>query len=113
MGAQSLIKNLQKVSDNFSNSLEAAVKSGALLVQNDAKKMSPYKTGNLSSSIHIETAEKSNDKVEVRVGTDVIYARTQEYGRGNIPAHPFMRPAFDMNQENIQKEIIEALKDLT
>lgn len=111
-GQEELLRNLKKLGDKLSDGMEAAVKAGALLVQNDAKVKAPYLTGNLHRSIHSETTEKSDEKVVIQVGTDVIYAAPQEFGTDTIPAHPYLRPALDENKDNVPKEIGEALADV-
>lgn len=84
--------------------LERAVVAGALIVQNDAKRRAPYRTGNLRRSIHIgghsdlgemqnttgsqiERPEVSPNHVEVYVGTNVEYARQREYGGTITPVN--------------------------
>ena len=134
VGDKTIIAKLNKFSDEASGkTLENAVTSGALIVQNAAKKnivaKKVYRTGNLMRSIHIgghsDQSELANstgediggnkntrDSAEVLVGTDVVYAPPHEFGRGNLAARPYLRPAFDENQEKIAKEMGEALKDL-
>lgn len=78
----------------------------------------PPPTGTLRRSIHTETDEKSDTRVSVLVGTNLEYAAMQEFGgvvvprvakmlafmvdgklvfakSVTIPAHPYLRPAFD------------------
>lgn len=51
-------------------------------------------TGRLRNSI-THRVEGSGARSKVLIGTNVIYAKTQHFGRGGIPARPFMiiRPA--------------------
>ena len=115
--------------------LVTALKAGALIVENAAKQKCPKRTRTLSRSIHIETASTQGDKVEVDIGTDVVYAAIQEFGgvitpkrarmlhwteggldifahKVTIPAHPYLRPAMDENKDAIQAEITATLKQL-
>ncbi len=98
--------------------LENALTAGALEIENAAKDKAPYLTGTLRRSLHTETDEKSGSRVSVLVGTDLEYAAMQEFGgvvvpknapmlafevegqvvfakKVTIPAHPYLRPAFD------------------
>jgi len=98
--------------------LENALTAGALEIENAAKEKAPYLTGTLRRSLHTETDEKSDRRVSVLVGTDLEYAAMQEFGgvvtpktakmlavevegkmvfakSVTIPAHPYLRPAFD------------------
>ncbi len=111
-GSEELMRNLEKLGSRFSAHLEVAVKAGALIVQNVAKEKCPKLTGTLSRSIHMETAEKSAERVSVQVGTDVEYATKIEYGGSRKAPEGYLRPAYDENQENVQKEIGKALNDV-
>lgn len=122
--------------------LELACVAGALPIQNDAKRKCPKKTRTLSRSIHIgghsDKAsdfegediggnESSRDSATVQIGTNVVYAAIQEFGgevhqtnafgKGikatiTIPAHPYLRPAFDENQDAATNAAGRALKQL-
>ena len=111
-GQEELLSNLKKLGSKLGDGLEAAVKAGALLIQNMAKEKAPFKTGNLRRSIHMETTEKTGERAVVQVGTNVIYAAPQEFGTSTIPAHPYLRPALDKNKDKVPKEIGEALADI-
>lgn len=63
-----------------------AVRSGALLVEKDAKEKCPKKTGTLARSIHTEGEIYTGDHVSVQVGTDSKpphgYGAYVEFGTG-------------------------------
>jgi HK97 gp10 family phage protein len=94
-----------------------ALTAGALLIENDAKRRAPYKTGTLRRSIHTE----QGDGMEVLIGPDAPYGARIEFGyvgpdkRGRMfhqPAQPYLRPAFDENRDAAIKEVGEALAQL-
>ena len=94
-----------------------ALRAAALVAQNDAKRRAPYLTGTLRRSIHMEDVGSH----AVAVGTDVPYARRQEFGfagtdkRGrhyHQPARAYLRPALDENQREIRQEFADALEDV-
>lgn len=98
--------------------LAAAMRSGALLVEADAKRRAPFKTGTLRRSIHTEV-EAGEGKAEASVGTDVIYAARLEFGfegkdklgrEYHQPPRPYLRPALDENMDAAAQEIGEALR---
>jgi phage gpG-like protein len=64
-------------------------------------------TGNLVNSINTTPGEQSHTRAEAQVGTGVIYAATHEFGYPprNIPARPFMRPAIDEHQREIEQAV--------
>lgn len=115
--------------------LQAAVRAGALLIENSAKGKAPYRTGTLRRSIHTEV-EGDDSRATATIGTDVVYAAQVEFG-GTIkpknakmlhwvdaggqdhfafavtqPARPYLRPAFDEEQGNAENEIKAALAEL-
>jgi HK97 gp10 family phage protein len=113
--------------------LERAIVSGALLIQNEAKRRVPKLTGNLSRSIHIGGHEDMNPggagvinttgagvpgpeiathSAAVYVGTDVIYGPPVEFGTSKMGAQPYMRPAFDGQRAAAVQECGAALIDL-
>jgi len=94
-----------------------ALTAGAMIIENDAKRKAPYRTGTLRRSIHTERG----DGMSVLIGTNVPYAARLEFGfmgadsRGRMyhqPARPYLRPAFDDNRDAAIREVGEALADL-
>jgi phage gpG-like protein len=81
---------------------------------NDVKAITPYKTGTLRRSIHVEPVSENT----VLVGTDLPYARRLEYGfmdkdkLGRIyhqAPRPYFRPPLDQNFAKYQRMYLEAL----
>jgi len=103
-----------------SGAFAAAMLAGAKLIEAEAKRQAPVKTGTLSRSITTELAESSETHVLVEIGTNLVYAAVQEFGGTitarnapylvfqtddgqwhsvrsvTIPAHPYLRPAADI-----------------
>lgn len=113
--------------------LERAAVSGALLIQNEAKRQAPKLTGNLMRSIHIGGHDDLNPggagvinttgagvpgpeigthSAAVYIGTDVIYGPPVEFGHGGVAAQPYLRPAFDSQRNAAVQECGAALVDL-
>ena len=112
-----------------------ALTSGAQLIVNDAKERAPVLSGTLKRSIHSGNPSLSNGQWEVRIGTNLEYARIHEYGGTikaknkpflvfkiggkliftksvQIPQRPYLRPAFDSQRTNALTEVGEALADI-
>lgn len=115
-----------------------ALKVGALLQVNDAKRRVKRITGNLARSIHIggesreggvtqqtgepvPSPEIGINSAAVYWGTDVEYARRVELGfegpdalgrTYHQPAQPYMRPAVDTTRNDVKQEVAEAMRDL-
>lgn len=90
-------------------------------------------TGNLINSINVQTASQSETYAEVKIGTGVEYAAIHEFGgvilpvrakllswvdngvrifarMVQIPARPYMRPAVDEHESEIQGAVEYQLK---
>ncbi|OGM05591.1 hypothetical protein A2125_02225 [Candidatus Woesebacteria bacterium GWB1_43_5] len=77
--------------------IDLSLKKAVLLVQNQAKVLSPYKTGTLRRSItNLVTGESG------LVGSDVIYARVREFNTRSKP-DGYLRPALKENSDAIRQ----------
>lgn len=60
------------------------------------QQMAPRRTGALAASIHAEAVSTADGwEVDTSWDRDRYYGRFQELGTVNLPAHPFLVPAFD------------------
>lgn len=127
-GLEDLVKKLESLGAEVAGPvLENAVRAGALLVQNDARRRGPYAnpkpdnelTGTLRRSIHTEVETTAPGRAEATVGTDLVYAARVEFGFEGKDSlgrmyhqapKPYLRPALDENEDAIQREIGQALK---
>ena len=91
-----------QVIDSVEKAKKVGLTHACVVVQGDAKSLSPVDTGNLRNSI---TYKVSAD--DGKVGTNVHYAIHQEYGTKKMSAQPFLRPALDRNRETIKRVIGE------
>lgn len=96
---------------------QRALVAGSLLVLNEWKAISPYRTGTYRRSLH----PLSESPTEVRVGTDLVYARRLEYGFSgtdslgrtyNQPPGGYARRAADTQRDAAIREIGAAFADL-
>lgn len=90
--------------------LEAALRAGLLPVQNQAKINVHKITSTLARSIHTETAATGPYAAEGRCGSNLEYARREEYLAGG--GHAYLRPAWDAKQGEARDEVREALREL-
>jgi len=93
---------------------ETALKLAANEYKNDVQEITPYLTGTLRRSIHVEPVSPS----KMLVGTDLKYARRLEYGFVgadkigrvyNQAPHPYFRPPLDTNFKKYQEIYLGAL----
>ena len=112
-----------------------ALLAALLPVQNAAKEKVPKRIRTLSRSIHSEVLETRDGYAEAAVGTDVVYAAIHEFGgvitpkrarmlhwvdpdsgenifanAVTIPPRPYLRPAWDENQDGMVAELKAALR---
>lgn len=106
--------------------METALVAGALLVQNEWKANTPYRTGTYRRSIHIGghtdlASDFEGDDMgkpggaSVIVGTDITdppYPAWLEEGTSKMAARPSAGPAFEAKKREAVKEIGDALRDM-
>ena len=80
--------------------MEDIVEQTALRVDKEAKKNCPVDTGNLRASISIDL-----NGMEAEVGTNVEYAPFIEYGTSKSKAQPFLTPAKQTVEGQLDKII--------
>ncbi|HQJ88734.1 MAG TPA: HK97 gp10 family phage protein [Methanoregulaceae archaeon] len=103
-GVPELTAKLRSLGADVSKHLEAAGTKGMLVLEAEIKRRAPVKTGNLRDSYSTEAAT-AGDTVTVTTGTNVVYARPQEYG-----PRPHVRPAIDAVEGNVGKVVRAELK---
>ncbi len=118
-GLESLIKKLNDLPDKLEKKvIRSAVRKGAIIVRDKARGYAPKKTGTLKKSIKIRnnksargiTSFKIGPTNDKKKGTDVFYGRFQEFGTSKMPAHPFMRPAYDESEKEVLDKVIDEIR---
>jgi phage gpG-like protein len=113
-GMADLQKSFKDLASLAERNNAIAIKLVANQYKTDVQVGAPYLTGTLRRSIHVEMVDSSY----ALVGTDLPYAKRQEYGfmdkdkRGRVyhqKAHPYFRPPMENNQEQYKKMYLEAL----
>lgn len=84
--------------------------AGGYVVERAAKINAPVDTGNLRNSIMAFVIVQSRTRVEVGVGTNVDYAEAVEVGTLRQQPQPYLRPAFDENEERIRAAVTRMLR---
>ena len=88
------------------------MEQSALFIQNDAKALAPYDTGQLRRSITNKT-----DVLSAQIGSNLVYAPIQEFG-GKAGKHrsvyikgkPYLRPSLKKNKRKILKKFASLAK---
>ena len=89
--------------------VEAALRAGALIIQNSAKDKAPYVVGNLMRSI-TNKPDGHHATAHVKIGTNIEYGPYVELGTSRRRPKPYLRPAFEENVEAAKREIVAALE---
>lgn len=140
IGGKEIVKALKKRAEAVSDALEPAARAGGEVIQKEAKRLAPERTGNLADHIELETLEVKGDHVLVGVGPDdekAWYGFLVEFGTGQhrierdtaqglevdddqfaasaehhgARAQPFMRPALDNKAKQATEAMAKVLKD--
>lgn len=109
-----LVKAINRAAVKVESTTKKSMVSGAFPGQPSPAGEPPHKqTGELRRSIDFQL---SNDKLSARVGPKdlLVYGRVHEFGTkaegGNLPARPFLRPAFEKCLPWIKQEISKAMQ---
>jgi len=128
-GQRQIVRRLNVLTDEVARThLEAATLEGAEVIRKAIEKKAPKESGFLKSHILKEVDSKNTrrNKATINIGPhkDAFYALFVEFGHalvrgtrkatrkviGNVPPHPFMRPAFDESKRNVRQTILLSLK---
>jgi HK97 gp10 family phage protein len=101
------LAGLRTLSTAANEAINRGTARAAHLMEDVAKRLCPVDTGALRASIHVEQGSGPADWV---VTADKEYAQWVEYGSQHAPAQPFMTPA--MEQIDVELEIKRELQRL-
>jgi len=88
---QALINKIEERGGEIAEYIADEVAYTALMIESDAKKRCPVRTGRLRASIKAFT---SKSPISAVVGTNVEYARVVEFGGKRRRAKPYLYPAY-------------------
>lgn len=130
-GLEDIAKDLELLSKAENKKvLRNATRAGAEVIRQEVIARAPVRTGKLKNNIVVVT-QKSRHPGEISSGVHIrgvnpqtgnsdntmkannrrnaFYWRFVELGTSNMPAHPFVRPAYDMRQEAAARVAIQYL----
>ena len=130
-GLQDITRDLQTLSKAENNKvLRDSTRAGAELLRQEVIDRAPEKTGKLKKNVVVVT-QKSHRRGEISSGVHIrgvnprtgnsdntmkannprnaFYWRFVEIGTVNMPPHPFIRPAFDVRQEQATEVAIRRM----
>ena len=83
------------------------VKAHGASLQRNAQRNAPVRTGNLRRSIGLDIEDGGFAAV---VTARADYAAYVEYGTRYMPEKPFLRPAFEQEEDSFKKDITNLLR---
>lgn len=99
-----------KINRNAIKNIKVALSDGLVdatdVLEKKAKSNAPKDTGALAKSIDSEPI----GDLEIRVGTDVKYASSVEYGTIHMTANPFLRPAIKESRDKMLRQFRNKLR---
>jgi len=110
-GLADIAKDLETLSRAENNKvLRDATRAGAQVLKEEVENLAPVKTGKMkknvvvvTSGVHIRGVNpdtgNSDNTMKADNPRNAFYWRFVELGTSSMPAHPFVRPAFDTRQE--------------
>ncbi len=113
IGAESIVKALEKMGDGASDILMDATKVGGDIALKDAINNCPKDTGRLAQSIELEEMKATKTRATVKIGYDksIKYGTFVELGTKTRKANPFMRKAVDENIDKINEKIVDKIAE--
>lgn len=125
-GAREVAAALQKFGDEFAEkAIVSEMWNASLEIRDAAQGLVPKDTGRLELFIgRVRVRSKDGLRATVKVGTlrlskqhikqgltsDPYYDHFVEFGTENMPAQPFLRPAFDGKKESYTARLVDGLK---
>ena len=130
-GLEEISRDLELLSRAENNKvLRDATRAGAEVLKDEVVERAPERTGKLKKNVVVVT-QKSRRRGEISSGVHIrgvnprtgnsdntmkannprnaFYWRFVEMGTANMPAHPFIRPAFDVRQEQATEVAIRRM----
>lgn len=112
-GAEGLNRALKAVGDRTTGQLlEKAVRAGAELIAEEARRMAPRDSGDLAEGITVEPTRLQQGRAQIDIGPGKRewYGRLVELGTEKMAAKPFLRPAFDTKADEARDAVANVLR---
>jgi len=121
-GGDKLARKLQMLAEEVAREhMRECALAGAEVIRAEIETTAPRKTGTLAGDIQKEVKKQTKSRVDVHIGPGKKgwYGRLVEDGHaivvagkkvGDVPPHPFMRPAFDAKTDEAYDAFAAELK---
>ena len=121
-GGDKIARKLQMMAEEVARThMRECALAGAEVIRAEIETTAPRKTGTLAGDIQKEVKKQTKSRVDVHIGPgkEGWYGRLVEDGHaivvagkkvGDVPPHPFMRPAFDAKTDEAYDAFAAELK---
>lgn len=119
--ALDMARRFEQLADDMQEDiLKTAAGAAAIVVVGSARENVHVVTGNLKRSLHWEVKDSSRSHAIASVGTNVEYARREEFGfvgedslgrAYSFRGHPYLRPALRNNRTLVRRVIADVIRD--
>ncbi len=110
-GGKELELSLKKLGVELEHKVATnALKASARFLLKKAKKNAPKRTGLLKKHFFVKALPLKSGTIGVKAMVGTSYAHLVEFGSKKSAAKPFLRPAFDENQEGMLKAMADGFK---
>ncbi len=111
-GAAAAVRQLEELADAITNGTAAAITAEAELLQAEAKRRCPMKTGALRESLRAQVLVRGA-QTEATVGSVLPYAAAVELGTPGTPPQPYLAPALRARASAVTEHLKRVVQDAT
>lgn len=110
-GLEEVIEMVENMEDNSISFVDNASKEGTEVALKHAKRLVPVKSGNLKSKLQIAAEKKKRKTISYHriKAPKVKYMFYVEVGTSKMSGKPFLRPAVDDNQSEINNAVVDKM----
>jgi len=110
-GLDGAVRALREAGERIQDGIRQTMRQGTTIVALEAKRLSPYDTGRLMSSITSEVRGISMDVVGI-VGSNVEYAPYQELGTKWMRGRRYLQGAFEKKKREVIDLFVELARQI-
>jgi len=111
-GLEDVELKLKSFTPEVNEAIEKEIKISAINIQREAKKICPWITNRLRSSIAIQFFNSGGRINAAEIGSNVEYAPYVEFGTRYMKAEPYLRPAYHAELPKYKANVAKILRGL-
>ena len=109
---QALSRDLSGMGTKVPEVVIKAVEEGGKRTAVRARKLAPKRSRKMARTIKSTTVvRKLGTEVDVEIGPSKFYGRFLEHGTAKMTAKPYLAPAIDAEEQQIERDIAKAIEE--